>query len=241
MGKPADKPQHKPSRKRALEEVLHSLQDLVNNDLEDETQPESRAPNVLKHIRPKRGRGRPRKHPLPESAQSQPRENYTYSQEQADLFGGKTPPAHPNPAMRDKKNTPPNQPASRPSQAKHGPVSQPGLAVVRSKPTRKPARRTLPEHQAPEPASQEAKSTSLEAPERLDDIPLLTDVVNPGEPDRTETFDLQDMSPEARKIAIKVAAKLNIELRESGDGQQLDIKTIMRLQDLLKEALEPKG
>jgi hypothetical protein len=41
----------------------------------------------------------------------------------------------------------------------------------------------------------------------------------------------------ARDLAIRVVAKLNIEMRKAG-GQGLDIKTILRLQRLLKEALE---
>ena len=79
-----------------------------------------------------------------------------------------------------------------------------------------------------------------------DDIPVLTEAVDPEALGMGELQDMVDQSladknltPEARDIAVKVAARLNIEARQSG-GEQLDIKTIMRLQALLKEALEPK-
>ena len=79
-----------------------------------------------------------------------------------------------------------------------------------------------------------------------DDIPVLTEVVDPRTLEMKQLQDVvdrslerKDLAPEAREIAVKVAAKLNIEMRQS--GKQLDIKTIMRLQALLKEALEPKG
>ena len=66
-----------------------------------------------------------------------------------------------------------------------------------------------------------------------DDIPVLHEVVAPPpEPDSHSTR-------EAREIAVKVAAALNIETRKKG-GDSLDIKTIMRLQSLLKQELQDR-
>lgn len=66
-----------------------------------------------------------------------------------------------------------------------------------------------------------------------DDIPVLHEVVAPPpEPDAANTL-------EARKIAIKVAAALNIESRKKG-GDAMDIKTIMRLQSLLSQELQDR-
>lgn len=63
-----------------------------------------------------------------------------------------------------------------------------------------------------------------------DDIPVLNEVVAPPPtPDDTTT-------KQAREIAIKVAATLNIELRREGTDT-MDIKTIMRLQSLLGREL----
>ena len=47
-------------------------------------------------------------------------------------------------------------------------------------------------------------------------------------------------SKQARDIAIKVAAALNIELKKEGTGT-MDIKTIMRLQSLLGRELAEHG
>ncbi len=66
-----------------------------------------------------------------------------------------------------------------------------------------------------------------------DDIPVLHEVVAPPpETGRTTTR-------EAREIAIKVAAALNIESRKKGGGS-MDIKTIMRLQSLLSQELQDR-
>ena len=67
-----------------------------------------------------------------------------------------------------------------------------------------------------------------------DDIPVLNDVVAPPPTPDDAT------SKQAREIAIKVAAALNIELKKQGTGT-MDIKTIMRLQSLLGRELAEHG
>ena len=66
-----------------------------------------------------------------------------------------------------------------------------------------------------------------------DDIPVLNEVVAP--PPAADKLTTQ----EAREIAIKVAAALNIEARKKG-GESMDIKTIMRLQSLLSQELHDR-
>jgi hypothetical protein len=103
---------------------------------------------------------------------------------------------------------------------------------------------------APPPDSQKAKSAppkphttgSSKAPTvaakqveiNWDDIPVLNDVVAPPPTPDDVT------SRQAREIAIKVAAALNIELKKEGTGT-MDIKTIMRLQSLLGRELAEHG
>lgn len=66
-----------------------------------------------------------------------------------------------------------------------------------------------------------------------DDIPVLNEVVAPPPmPDDAAT-------QEARAIAIKVAATLNIEARKKG-GDTMDVKAIMRLQSLLSQELQER-
>lgn len=67
-----------------------------------------------------------------------------------------------------------------------------------------------------------------------DDIPVLNDVVAPAPAPDNAT------SKQAREIAIKVAAALNVELRREGTGT-MDVKTIMRLQSLLGRVLAEHG
>jgi len=291
MGNTTETLKHKPSRKVALEEVLASLQDLVNNEFADDAanQAESeQTPNVLSNAHadgtPRR-RGRPRKYPLPQAAETAvqpvkaeaitPSEtvDYTYSQEQADLFGEvpaptatarkrtKTLPPQSPQAGRAPVPQKPARPARKPTHSApmlldrgelETPAKRANLRVVeRVKPAPEPKPKAT-EHESASIMSSKANNTAENRSQAkgldwADDIPVLTEVVDPRELDFGELKDVvdqslarKDLAPEAREIAVKVAAKLNIEMRKEG-GSQLDVKTIMRLQALLKEALEPKG
>jgi len=292
MGNTTETLKHKPSKKVALEEVLASLQDLVNNEFADDAanQAESgQTPNILSNAHPggaPRRRGRPRKHPLPEipeikEAPAVPVEtgagtnseavDYTYSQEQADLFG-----KSPEKSARKRQKPAPPQPQG--SQAQAGRSTEAKKPARPAKPVRKaplvlggeletPAKRAnlrVVESQEMAPpkqtetneftsdmSSKSSNTAENRSPQNnldwADDIPVLTEVVDPSELNIGDLKDVvdqslarKDLAPEAREIAVKVAAKLNIEMRKEG-GSQLDVKTIMRLQALLKEALEPKG
>lgn len=67
-----------------------------------------------------------------------------------------------------------------------------------------------------------------------DDIPVLNEVVAPPPVPDSAT------SQEAREIAIKVAAMLNIEARKKGGESTMDVRTIMRLQSLLSQELQER-
>jgi len=293
MANSTEKVKHKPSKKVVLEDVLTSLQDLVNNEFADEfaDTPRSRdtddAPNVLKKgggssTAGLRKRGRPRKHPLPptdaaahtnsgadpgkEKAAAEP-DSYTYSQEQADLFAETHAGEESTRRTLKKPKKAPTTPASTVTPAAAKPASkeihrpeletageQTNLKVVGGQVT---ARKN--ESRQDDMANKSSNTAAHLDPVNFDpdaslgwadDIPVLTEVIDPQSlnPQSLNMDQLQevvdrslerkDLAPEAREIAIKVAARLNIEMRES--GKQLDIKTIMRLQALLKEALEPK-
>jgi hypothetical protein len=279
---------HKPSKKVVLEDVLTSLQDLVSNEFADDfvdtprTRELDKTPNVLKKgsgtsAPGLRKRGRPRKHPLPPAEAADPvgtrptpaREQvkgepdaYTYSQEQADLFG------ETSPAPADTRKAPkkPGKQASKPVRAAKPvtpkPVikefSRPELETPREQTNLKVVggQETVPRQEFKQDDMTNKPSNTAEhldpdaSLDWADDIPVLTEIVDPQSL-ATQALNMdqlqdvvdrslqrKDLAPEAREIAVKVAARLNIEMRES--GKQLDIKTIMRLQALLKEALEPK-
>jgi hypothetical protein len=288
MANSTENVKHKPSKKVVLEDVLTSLQDLVNNEFADDfadtpgTREADKAPNVLKkgsgsNAAGLRKRGRPRKHPLPRAEAADPKgkgarpghdkteselDSYTYSQEQADLFG-EIPPAKDDAGMTAKKA---EKAASKPAPTKKMATAKPVTKKISRSELETPreqtnlkvvgGQQTAPrqEFKQDDMANKSSNSAEHLDPDTslgwADDIPVLTEVVDPRSLD-TEPLEMKqlqdvvdrslqrnDLAPEAREIAVKVAAKLNIEMRES--GKQLDIKTIMRLQALLKEALEPK-
>lgn len=251
---------HKPSKKVVLEEVLASLQDLVNNEFHDESANQAEpvdatenTPNVLSKPATPRKRGRPRKHPLPEPAakveKAAPESaDYTYSQEQADMFGEPIP----GKPKRGRVATPPaRKQASSPLPARriHRERQEPKLETTPKPATLRGVYNRKPDPVPDKPEKDMPNKSSNAASSELnlaDEIPVLTEVVDPRELNMDTLQDVvdqslarKDLAPEAREIAVKVAAKLNIEARKEG-GEQLDVKTIMRLQALLKEALEPK-
>ena len=97
---------------------------------------------------------------------------------------------------------------------------------------------------ATEPASPSAPS---QAPFNLDDIPVLKEVVAPpagsallAEPPASRTPPPRPSADRARDLVVRAVAKLNIEMRRTG-GVGLDTKTILRLQQLIREELEKDG
>ena len=102
------------------------------------------------------------------------------------------------------------------------------------------------ETQASAPATE---PTASETPEsfHLDDIPVLHEVVAPpagsalaGKPASPTTDPPLPAPDRARDIVVRAVAKLNVEMRKHG-GTGLDTKTILRLQQLIRQELEKDG
>ncbi|MGE5240914.1 MAG: hypothetical protein ACM3NI_04635 [Bacteroidota bacterium] len=84
-------------------------------------------------------------------------------------------------------------------------------------------------------------------PFNLDDIPVLKEVVAPPagsslltEPPAARTPPPRPSPDRARDLVVRAVAKLNVEMRRTG-GIGLDTKTILRLQQLIREELEKDG
>ncbi|MCR4300496.1 MAG: hypothetical protein NUV51_02720 [Sulfuricaulis sp.] len=82
---------------------------------------------------------------------------------------------------------------------------------------------------------------------KLDDIPVLKDVVaSPGDGRRKKKTATPAPKPplpapdRAREIVVRAVAKLNVEMRKSGSAG-LDTRTILRLQQLIRQELEKGG
>ncbi len=255
--KPPDKgapPEHKPSRKVALEEVMRSLQDLVNNELATEPAKQSGEP-AADTAKKSRATGKQAAAPSaspPEtataSAESIP-EIETITQESlpevaATAPSAPEPRAAPNqviPAGGLQQELPYLEPlSSAPSE------SQPSAAAAHDNPAA--GATTVTDNNAPPDASAPPLAKAAPAPpEELnwDDIPVLDEAVELLE--ETEvgatghavggpaTTNLPPADA-ARRLSIQVAARLNVELRKSGQpGLSSDI--ITRLARLLQEAL----
>jgi hypothetical protein len=97
-----------------------------------------------------------------------------------------------------------------------------------------------------EPPPAPVESASKGAPESfgLDDIPVLNEVVAPpagSVPTPTTPPAPPLPAPDrARDLVVRAVAKLNVEMRKTG-GAGLDTKTILRLQQLIRQELEKSG
>lgn len=90
-----------------------------------------------------------------------------------------------------------------------------------------------------------AGPAATEAPgsQHLDDIPVLNEVVAPpagSVPTVKPSAPPLPAPDRARDIVVRAVAKLNVEMRKSG-GAGLDTKTILRLQQLIRQELEKGG
>lgn len=157
----------------------------------------------------------------------------------------------------------PKQPATKPAAPKTteakppSPVEQAIKQAVPSKPTpprpeQRPARPPLSPAKPPDPGAAKAAN----APKRPDPVKPAANkppATKPAAPEQTEIPVLKEIAelaamssgplPEpgqARDIAIRVIARLNIERRKAGETP-LDIKTIERLQQYLAEALAKRA
>ena len=239
--KPPDKgapPEHKPSQKVALAEVMRSLQDLVSNELAVETAP------------------------LPDEAA--PLKKRRRSDQKTSSSGTDDAPAAVNAAEEIESITledlpedaPVVPPASEPEPvaAPEPPVSAGGLqqelpylenltlspieGLPESPPEPVAPVALIPPVNIPEPVPE---TTLTLSEENWDDIPVLEETV-----DLTEDIENATTPPGAasalptagagRRLAIQVAARLNVELRKSGQPG-LNSAIITKLAKMLEEAL----
>jgi hypothetical protein len=251
--KPPDKgapPEHKPSRKVALEEVMRSLQDLVSNELaiEPEQQPDKATASATKKSRATSKQ--PTAHatsPLESDADST---EITLNTESITLkslpltetttTGQRTtskqaiPPGGLQQELPYLDSTPPVASDLQPSSVTPG-IPADGTAT------------DLDAQALSDSATLPTTAESSAAPDDFnwDDIPILdeavdileeTEINEPGQALSNRAAASLLPADAARRLAIQVAARLNVELRKSGQvGLSSDI--ITRLARLLQEAL----
>ena len=285
--KPPDKgapPEHKPSRKVALAEVMRSLQDLVSNELAAETTtPKKRrradqkpstahaddAPAVVNSAEeiesitlesPPESSAETPATPRPPGMAEVPETQEQFSGEplapaKPSVPGGKTAPAFVPVGTASRSALPPSMagaggPSTAPFDKAQGRLRTglqqelPYLDSLAPAPPESPPELAAPSH-IPEPVVNEASFTTTLtlSEENWDDIPVLEEAV-----DLTDEIDADAAVPgaspaivlppagAARRLAIQVAARLNVELRKSGQTG-LNSAIITQLAKILEEAL----
>ncbi|MEJ2106310.1 MAG: hypothetical protein P8X48_03130 [Acidiferrobacteraceae bacterium] len=247
--KPTQAPKHKPSTKHTLHEVLNSLQDVLNNELANDEDkksavaPETKSPNVI-HSRSRdevlsslkaligaaaAGEPLPRPGKRSTAASGGPSD---IGEDLKPSQVARTPDSmdpEPETDLEDTVASPEEfhlemeEPAPTQPVPEADPDAAEGSAQLQDTPPPKPARGR----------SRRGKPKQIEI--GWDDIPVLNDVVAPP----PEALD-QEVRPEIRDIAIKVAAALNIELKRASK-EALDVKMVMQLQSLLQHELVVRG
>lgn len=251
-------PDPKPSRKVALDEVLRSLQDLVTNELNVES-PTTRAPDAraakARAVKPAAvdleiAADQPAATAHSDTAAPQTEEPLTAvapSPNKTVVAGGmqqELPHLEPEPALKREIATP----ASAPVEAQRTPrvADETESLETESLDTELPELQAAP---APEANTQRAPHTD-DHNHTPSDIPVLDDVVEeieeleatalPASAESAASLPLATL-PEgmsARRLAIQVAARLNVELRREGKPV-LSSAVIARLAHALEVALAP--
>jgi hypothetical protein len=272
--RPPDKgapPEHKPSRKVALEEVMRSLQDLVSNELATEPAKQPDEPAAATPTKPRAGSKPPAITPdTPQATDADAAETEFITLESLPDPADTSPPTlDPKPQAVPKGAVPagglqqelpyldvlsPVPDADPPEAAAESRVE----AMAAEPPTVDngagsftldvPPTDAITGNRAPLDIAPLSKTEAAPAPAEeinWDDIPVLEEAVEmPEGSERHETDQAMDGPPAtnlppadaARRLAIQVAARLNVELRRSGqDGLNSDV--ITRLARMLQEAL----
>jgi len=267
--RPPDKgapPEHKPSRKVALDEVMRSLQDLVKNELA--TDRAQQPPTSVASPKPRATAKKPAvSTPSPQATEAASAETILET-ESITLVGlpdhGVTPPPalEPKPRAGTKLTAPagglqqelpyldalPMAPDANQSETAMEAITstepstverETGNSLLDVPPTEKAAAPDV----APQSVTEAAPVATGET--NWDDIPVLEEAVDMSEElEVNETGHAGDApvatnlppAEAARRLAIQVAARLNVELRKSGQGG-LNSDIITRLARLLQEAL----
>ncbi len=239
--KPPDKgapPDHKPSRKVALAEVMRSLQDLVSNELSVEPTPQSGDTAV-----PKKRRRTDQKQPSVRAdnrpaALNDAQEIESITLESLPASAAETL-AAPEPLTSTKKD---KRSGTSLISAPAGGLQQelPYLDPLAPPPPENP-----PESAALAPPVDTPETALSLSEENWDDIPVLEEAVDLAEEIDTDAPGHDAPSPPAaalppaaaaRRLAIQVAARLNVELRKSGQTG-LNSTVITQLAKMLEDAL----
>ena len=262
---------HKPNARHTLNEVLHSLQDMMHNELADiELPPEASSAATqnkplskeaaLNNLKALIGSQTPESIDASDngaidktdsdlSADDADRESgVNESLEEIDIeidepsadeiihVGELSNPAD----LSDITDDEPDLPESADSEETNDASSVDDFALemedanTTATPKENPKTKDSPPKSRKAGSSQAPPLTAEQVEINWDDIPVLNEVVAPPPMPDDAT------SKQAREIAIKVAAALNIELKKEGTGA-MDIKTIMRLQSLLGRELAEHG
>lgn len=127
-----------------------------------------------------------------------------------------------------------------------GPVTEPETPEpVETAPVTPPVAESAPPAESPPVATEPAATSAPESP-NLDDIPVLNEVVAPpagSAPAKSPVASPAVPPPasdHARDVVVRAVARLNVEMRKTG-GTGLDTKTILRLQQLIRQELEKGG
>jgi len=250
---------HKPSRKVALNEVLRSLQDLVNNELattpSGEPAAEKASPEPVHSAAP--AQSPPSGKPGPDRAAAAtaarksaassipvPPEGLQQELELEAIHPASTEEplaeAGPDAAAATPETLEALPPAEAPAveispDAPAIPVEPPAVSGDEMAPPESSALSSEPVPAAPEPSDAAAEAT-IDIDD-LGEIPVLEDIIDLGEEHAGGAL---PEAGEARRIAIQVAARLNVELRKAGKpGLTSDV--ITRLVRILGEALAKAG
>jgi hypothetical protein len=149
-------------------------------------------------------------------------------------------PPEPNPIAESETPATTTEAHSAPAPEPETPAPALEAPTIETK-TETPPATEHPQEAGETPAPVEAASNSL------DDIPVLKDVVvRPGDGKRKKKTAALATKPSlpapdrAREIVVRAVAKLNVEMRKSGSAG-LDTRTILRLQQLIRQELEKGG
>lgn len=248
---------HKPSRKVALNEVLQSLQDLVHNELslpdkasprnseapaerdsggrDESIETETVAPPAREHA------SRPARKPEPRTTRS--------ARAPTAPVPESTPPVIPPGGLQQELPyldpvetivlTPVAPPPDvEPPAPTEPPEPPPALAVEFETEASEPA----PLEPLPDDRESAAPGvTSATEQGDLGEIPVLEDIIDfSDEPEPRADAPAVPPAADARRLAIQVAARLNVELRKAGKPS-LSSDVITRLARLLEEALAKAG
>ncbi len=124
-----------------------------------------------------------------------------------------------------------------------GPATEPETPEpVEAAPVSPSTAESAPQAEAPPVAVEPAATSTPESP-NLDDIPVLNEVVAPpagsapAKPPVSPAAVAPPASDPTRDVVVRAVARLNVEMRKTG-GTGLDTKTILRLQQLMRQELE---